>query len=349
VATVGVADDQEALTGVMRQGMVLRDVVIPIDPQREGAQVLRASEAKVGAPGRLRITNLQLQGHSGSSQAIELRAPSAIYDVRARSIVVRDGFHGAGCGVIFDGTGLTATLAAKVFEFDGRFRIERRQTPMGVAAASRQRAQLRLPSWQSPEMPSRIPELPRQPALARLVTNFAPDIATATLCWGLIAAASDATLGPPGFNLICLDGGRADIGKHEVDCHGRSAFFGHGSMLRSSEGMRLRRESVAGSLVTRVSGHGGVEAWVQRASQDGTWIRSREFAYVSDRQVLQFEGGPLVVGDDGGQLKAAEDWQFVRVFPGSQIVLSPGVWNMVEDADASRFLPQQHAADTPAR
>jgi hypothetical protein len=161
-----------------------------------------------------------------------------------------------------------------------------------------------------------------------LVQDFAGDLATFLDCWKRVEDRADNRFGGT-FMMMGRNGGQIDLERMEMRLDGRTAILGPRSVLVSSGGMRLCRETLNDEELIRMTGNGGVRTWIHPPKADETWIQSASFECVSDRRILQFEGGPLTVGRKGMILEASESWQFVRVFDGGRIVLSPGSWNMV--------------------
>lgn len=163
-----------------------------------------------------------------------------------------------------------------------------------------------------------------------LVQDFSGDLATFLDCWKWVEDRN-----PAAFTLMGHHGGEINLTRAEMDISGRSAILGRRSVLVSTGGMHLQRESLDGDELMRMTGQGGIRAWIHPPARDETWIHSGNFEYVSDRRILQFDGGPLVVSRGGMILVAGESWQFVRVFDGGRVVLSPGSWNVVETMNDS--------------
>lgn len=162
-----------------------------------------------------------------------------------------------------------------------------------------------------------------------LVQQFSYDLATFFKCWKWVDNPYRSRRGFPveGFALICPKGGWLDLRRNELRLAARSAVLGPDTVLVSDDGIRCFQEEFDGNLMMHVTGGGGIKTWMRSPQSDETWIRSNTFDYVSDGSVLQFEGGPIVLKRKGVTLEATEGWQFIRIFDGHRIVLSPGNWN----------------------
>jgi hypothetical protein len=154
--------------------------------------------------------------------------------------------------------------------------------------------------------------------------------------------------------LLSQSGGGFNLTKPEFKLAGNAALVSQGSILSTRTGIRWWREDAGGDDprssdpatkdgLTRIRGDGGVQAWMndsKSADPKPTWIHADNFEYAADRRdVLQFQGGPLRFSRQGVIMEAAEEWQFVRLFAGMRIVLSPGSWNVLESVQSA------HAGD----
>jgi hypothetical protein len=313
------------LAQVMRPGITFRDLVYPIaSPDSNGRQILYAARAEIRQTAHLLdITGLRLS-EIRQNGGFELDAAAAEYDLSARTLCTRGDFRASGSGAHCEGTELVGSLESRLFELRGRFKI---YSEPAIPA----------PFWLgSPPKITRSPFLapffqPIQSVSAevmtpfRLVRDFAGDLETFFDCWGCIEAADPAH--SPAITLMGRQGGEIDFRQMKMKFAGPSAILGPRSVLVCSGGMDARQEVENEGKPMRLVGQGGICAWMASPKSQETWIRSGSFEYVSDRRVFEFTGGPLLIGRNGMILQATETWQFVRVFNGQRIILSPGHWN----------------------
>lgn len=329
-ATVGppAVADSGAFAGMMRPGMILRGLVYPLNPlSPDKSQVLRAAEVEILEPTHLlRIKDLRLTG-GRQSGGFNLDAPAAVFDLKTKAIHAGNGFRAVGLGLHFAGAALSAELKSQSYQVGGRFEIQLSGLQPSVPLPNNMMEDRRSPFLPQASRPNGLASAEAMTSVG-LVQDFAGNLATFLDCWKWVEA-RDGNRFTGTFMLMGHQGGEIDLERMEMRLDGRSAILGPRSVLVSSGGMRLCRETLNGEDLIRMTGNGGVRTWIHPPKADETWIQSASFECVSDRRILQFEGGPLTIGRKGMILEASENWQFVRVFDGGRIVLSPGSWNML--------------------
>lgn len=323
-----------AMSEIMRPGMILEDLMFPLNPlDHRNLQVLSASRAEVReAPHLLWLSGLRFSVKERGISKFSLLADTAVYDFQQKTLDANDGFHANGYNLSFTGKSLSGTLENQVFTTDGYLEI---QMPglMPSAPARKSGNLLCLPPFHFDSSAQSILEPTDPMAPLELVGNFAGNLPTFVKCWKWMENSDrlPADARPASLVLISPAGGRFDLRRNDVQLTDPSLLIGPESVLVSNDGIRFRQETSDGDTWIRMSGKGGVKTWMHVPRSDVAWVRSATFDCVSDRKMLQFQGGPLVVCRQGIVLTAAESWQFVRVFSDNRIVLSPGAWNVVGD------------------
>ena len=329
------ADDSIALSGILRPGMIFRDLMLPLNRAGEpDVQIMSAEEAVIREPAHLlQITGLRFSSGQASAR-FDLQAPTAVYDLKAKTIHASEGFRGNGFGFHYEGAALRGSPKTLAFDLSGIVEIQSAGLfPTIPSDGKPARENLSDCRQVLPGLYELRPD--EGMTSVRLVQDFAGDLATFVKCWDHVEDPDPCRIGggPAGLSLIGLEGGWMDLRQCRMHLTGRSALLGPRTVLTSSGGIRLREESPDGDSLIRVTGKGQIKAWMHPSKSIETWIRAESFGYVSDRQILQFKGGPLVVSRDGAVLEATENWQFVRIFAGGRIVLSTGSWNMVKNPE----------------
>jgi hypothetical protein len=147
------------------------------------------------------------------------------------------------------------------------------------------------------------------------------------------------------WRLVGWQGGGFNLRQAEFHLTGHAALIGPRCFLSSRSGIAWRQdapqdedpaENGDNRATTHISGSGGIKAWLCSPESEVTWIQSENFEHVADHsQVVQFQGGAVRLSNKGCVLEAGEEWQFVRVFSGTRLVLSPGAWKMLDPATGS--------------
>jgi hypothetical protein len=315
---------------IMQPGMVFNDLIFPISPYRpEDGQLLRARKAEIGSTSlTMKLEGLRLTGKRTAGD-FDLETPVAVYNFKSKTLESASGFQATGFGLNFKGERLRGKLESRSFDVIGDFEIHMNQLspqlPLYFPAHEG-----KMPLFEGSLLAKhRFTECRVKTSLT-LIQDFAGDLCTFIDCWKRFEARPSGlgSNSPKGISIMGHDGGTIQLNDVEMTLAGLTAIIGPNAVLVASGGMRLDQESSEGGKLIRVIGQGGVRSWMQPSATGGTWIESARFEYVSDRQLLQFDGGPLRVGRGGTILVAAEPWQFVRVFEGGRIVLSPGRWEM---------------------
>jgi hypothetical protein len=328
----GTATSPEKATGfssVMGPGMTFSNFILVLDPAGDGEnQILRATKAEIRDISRwLHITNLRVCCGKDVGK-FELDAPAAVYDFTEKSILIQNGFSANGHGMHFEGCGLDGKLTSRKFDISGNFEI-RTNALLPLKAPKAEHTMEVSPFEQSESLPfaSALIE-PMTPI--RLLQNFAGDINSFLKYLDRVEGGNIFGQARPPASLIMTGhhGGHIDLQSVAMQLTGQTALFAPHSLLVSSGGMQLCQESIENETFMHLSGQGGIEAWMHPSGSEETRIHSSTFSYLSDRQVVQFEGGPLMVSRKGTTLVARESWQFIRVFSGNRIVMSPGSWDI---------------------
>lgn len=315
--------------------MVFRDLVLPsISTDGNKPQSLKAALAEIGEPRHL----LRIQGLEFSfgvpASGFSLGAPTATLDLKTKAIHAPDGFTADGWGFSFEGANLAGSVAERSFEISGYFQVKTAGRSGGNAVST---VPARVPNPQAFEFRLERQSIPRVPdpmTGLRLLQGFSPHLHGFEKYWRHLSRepgeGSNRWDGND-WHLVSWQGGAFDMQRQWVRMTGHSALIGPGGFLSSRGGMVWSREKMEtgdDAIETRVEGGGGVNVWMQDAGMEVTWLKSESFVYVADMgDVLQFEGGPVRFFRDGIEFQATEDWQFVRLFDGGRLVLSPGSWN----------------------
>lgn len=163
------------------------------------------------------------------------------------------------------------------------------------------------------------------PSRLKLVQEACGSLSDFYKCWPLT---DGQKLGHVGF--FSKNGGRlADLEKG-VMINGPAVILSEPIVLNASEGIFLRRgiSDDHEEIETHFSANNGVKAMLTGEAGDIA-IECRSFKHVVERKAAQFEGGPVVMRRNHVILIAEEEWQFVRIFDYHRVVLSPGKWQMV--------------------
>jgi hypothetical protein len=322
----------------MHPGMRFQNLVYSVDSLNPaGSQVFRMEEAKVAdSSGRLFIKGLRSSGCQSLSQ-LNLEASAAILDLKSDSLILQNGFRANGLGFRFKGTTLRSWLKSQIYRAEGPFEIQTDHLsihlPVQVSRGKFSNAPFARPVPPKDVLP-RLEEM----TVMRFVQDFSRNLATFDDFWERIQHEKPAGVqaGSSTYSLIGSEGGFIDLGRMEIRIMGKSAILGPGAVLVSSKGMKLEQEDVAGDKVMRMTGRGAIRAWVDLPKSNKTWVVAKNFEYVSDRRIFQFDGGPLLVGRSGMILEATEDWQFARVMECGRVVLSLGSWKVFGTADEAQ-------------
>jgi hypothetical protein len=321
----------------MRAGASFRDLMIPLRASSEGtAQIITASEASIDhPPDLLKIRGLLIS--SGTSpKTFRLEARTAVYDLNKKTLLARDGFYGRGSNMDFRGDMIRGSPENLQFDLTGYFEVQNNalsslfpkvdpvsRTTWGEIMA---REEISAGLWEC-RSDQRLNPI-------SLLQDLSSNLAEFVKCRNHMEA-KDFKSDPSASGrmaLVGLEGGSMDLRQWRIQLTRRSALVGPQSVLTCSQGIRLRRELTDAEPLMHLTGAGDIKAWFKTSEQTETSVRSGSFHYVSDRKILQFKGGPLVVNRDGIVLQATEEWQFLRVFDGGRVVLSTGAWNMINQA-----------------
>ena len=333
------------LSGIIHSGMVFRDLILPmVSPGEGGKQVLKAESAEVGDPAhRLQIRGLELMIGERDS-GFHLRAPGASFDLKTKRMEAGEGFLAEGWGARFEGVNLSGIVNDRRFEISGHFQIRVHGRGGAVVPTPRPPFPDEEGAFDRYFEPRDAVSLAKRMTAPRLLQEFSPHLHGFDRYWKTLSRgdlSASAIWWKPHWYLASWQGGGFDLSRKEVRMAGASALIGPGGFLSSEGGMVWRQEasinpddSDAGgpATETRILGQGGVNVWMQAADDDVTWIRSERFEYVAGLgNVLQFEGGPVRFFRSGVLLRAEENWQFVRLFDGEKLVLSPGNWKTLDE------------------
>jgi hypothetical protein len=327
-------EDPDSLSGIMLPGMVFRDLIFPLNPMdHRNLQVLSASRAEIGEPSYLlRISDLRVSVREQGTHKFNLQAQSAVYDIRSKTIKTANEFRASGLGLCMEGLGLCGKPADQVFDAGARIEIQVRQ-PVRKVPVSTRPEHVKFPAFRdAPSGPLKYAETDRM-AVLELVQAFAGDLNTFMWCWRWVEKLDSGVEDTAAASLVLMapGGGHVDFSRLDIQLAGPSLLLGARAVMISSEGIRFRQETSNGDTWIRMTGQGGIKTSMHNAQSEVVWIRSNTVVAISDKQVIQFEGGPLLVCRQGILLEAAENWQFVRVYANRRMVLSPGSWNVVGD------------------
>ncbi len=327
-------EDSDSLSGIMIPGMIFSNLIVPLNPMdQQNLQVLRASRAEIGTPPHLlRISNLNVSVREQGVRKFNLQTQSAIYDFHSKTIKTADQFHANGRGLCMEGMGLCGNPADQIFDAGSRLEIQVGQPAQQTPFSPRPKP-TEFPTFRDTSPEQSKYAVPDPMSALELVQTFAGNLSTFMWCWRWVdqfdtgvedTAAESMVLMAPG-------GGRIDLGQLDIQLTGPSLLLGPRAVMLSSKGVRFRQESSNGDTWIRMTGQGGVKTSIHNAQSGMVWIRSDSVVAISDKQLIQFEGGPLQVWRQGILLEAAENWQYVRVYANRRMMLSPGAWNMVGD------------------
>lgn len=323
------SDNNVALSAILRPGTMLRNLMLPLGPSDQNdQQVLRASTAEIREPPHLlRLTDLRMNGGK-TSDKFELQAVTAIYDLRTKTIQINQGFQANSNGFQFKGSGLKSKSMSQSFEISGHFEIQMKSLIPTLKAIPSDSCHIKSIFKFPVRKPSGIMSIEPLTSL-QLTQSFARNLPNFIKCWESsgLENLSNFNGQPAVLTMMGHRGGHIDLRQSAIHFDGQSAIMGSRSILVSRGGIQLTREMIENEGLMRIVGQGGIEAWIHTSKSEETWIKSNSFTYMSDRQLFQFEGGPLAVCHGGVILLATENWQFARIITGNRIVLSPGSWN----------------------
>lgn len=317
--------------------MIFKDFSYQLHSQLgESRQSLGAKKAEIrDTPNLLWINSLNLHGGI-ENRSYSVTAPEATYDFRTGRLNIERRFQGSAFGMHFEGSRLGGEVKSRNFKIAGDFGIHL-CFPLKTTSSARHK------TWEQLTAFPRSPGLYAVPGLSPIgiVQDFAGDLTTFIQCWNQVAEDMNGNLSEhrhtSDLMIMGREGGRIDLAGFEIDLDGRTAILGPRFFLRSDGGLRIREVAVELDRMMRLSGGGGIQAWMAPSDSGITLICSDKFEFVGDRRILQFEGGPLTLSRGGIILKASENWQFIRVFDGGRVVLSPGGWNTLEALETSPY------------
>lgn len=327
---VDAAGSSAMMSKIMRPGMGLKDFSYQIN-SRDGnqGQVLVAKNAEIRDPANLMwIDGFAFRG-GGGDRSYSVTAPEAVYDFMTGTLQTRGPFQGNALGMRFEGSRLTGEVKSRRFDFSDDFEIHLSSLVKPPPPAGDETWEELTCAPPSPFRPGRHLSGTEMTPIGQ-VQDFAGDLTTFLKCWSRVTEelvpnqtgirrASD-------FMIMGRQGGQIDLGIFEMDLVGRTAILAPKSCLFSLGGIRIRETVVELERMMHLTGSGGIQAWMTPSASEKTLICSDKFEFVSDRRILQFEGGPLTLCRRGIILQASESWQFVRIFDGGRVVLSPGNW-----------------------
>ncbi|MES2657750.1 MAG: hypothetical protein V4689_03980 [Verrucomicrobiota bacterium] len=326
-------EDSPIMSGFMRPGMVLKEFYYQINSaDGGGSQMLAARRAEILDPSHLMgIDGLSVRGGTGS-RSYSFTAAEAVYDFKTSSLHTPGAFQGSALGMRFSGSRLRGEVRSRIFDMSGDFQIHLdalvRAAPRAPDVTWEQ-----LTGGPTPPLDPRGHVAAREMTPMGLIQDFAGDLMTFLHCWSRVAedgsGEQTGSQRAPELMILGREGGRIDLRLLEMNLKGRAAILAPGSFLSSQGGIRIGEAMVELDRMMRLTGSGGIQVWMTPSGSGKTLIRSDRFEFVSDRRILQFEGGPLTVSRRGIILQASENWQFVRVFDGGRVVLSPGNWTTV--------------------
>ncbi len=318
----------EAISGIFQSGLVFYDLFVPLAPLNRGkTQTLTASRAEVlDPPNLLEAYDFHLSVKEPCTSPFSFQSNKAVYDFKSGAVHASNGFFASSSGLNFEGIELWRESELPVFDAIGHLEVQL------AKPASRLSFTLKTPGTPpfrfEPLQASKY-ELPNPMAPLELVQKFSGNLSTFLKCWrwtsewdSAVSSSSEGALAA-----ISPDGGHIDLQRIKIQLAGPSAIIGRQAVLVSAGGIQMLQENSDDCNLVRMTGQGGVQTWIHAPKSDEVWVRSTRFDCVSDRKIIQFKGGPLMVGRRGAILTATEDWQFVRVFPSGRIVLSSGAWN----------------------
>lgn len=305
------------LGDVMRPGMTIHGMMVPLDPLAgSAAGLIRADHATVGrAPGVFLLDGLR---YTAAAPAFSLAAPRAGYETGTGRIHAPSGFTADGETLRIRGDSLAGEVRTRRFDLTGfvEIGIKPRFVPSVALAAGRI---LSADPWRITPVTPFPCILP--PDASGFIARFAGRMDRYMRC----LAAEDALACPRTIILVGREGGRLDLPDRRLSITGPAAILGQGMMLACDGGIRIAEEEEG----FRALASGSVEAWIHATKRNSvTTIQCASFESAGAGEVVQFQGGPLVARKHGMTLSATESWQFLRVFEGGRIVLGPGAWEM---------------------
>lgn len=334
ISAASASEDSGAMSSIMRSGMIFKGLLLPLNPlDGLNLKVLSAARAEIGEPSYLlHLTDFQFSVHEQGVAKFTLLADTAIYDLRQTTIEANAGFLATGVGMRFKGSGLSGKPEDQVFKAVGELEIQLdRSVPF--APISERTKPVKFPQFHCDllELSKFVPPDPMAPL--EIVQKFANNISTFMKCWRWVDELDPCLHGLSATSAVLISptGGLFDFKRTDFQTTGRSLLIGSGALLNSAGGIRSHHETSDGDQWIQMTGEGGIKAWMRASQSEVIWVRSNTYSWVSDQGVMQFEGGPIRVSRNGMVLAATEDWQFVRIFADSRIVLSPGAWNVAGD------------------
>ena len=314
---------------IFHPGLVLNNLSIPLNSQgTKKTQTITAAKAVVQDPPNLiLISDFHASQKELNKNPFLLWANAAVYDIQSCALRASEGFLASYARLNFEGMELRKESGDLVFDAIGHFEIQISElTPFASQLVEKQN---HAPSpFHFDTMVSSRWKLPNPMLPLELVQGFAGTLSTFVKCWRWTKEwdlySSEASKGVM-MALISKNGGHVDLDKNAITLAGSSAIISRQAVLISPEGIKLSREGTDDSCV-HIMGEGDIQTWVHTPESEGLWIRSSSFDCVSDQKIIQFKGGPLMVGSKGAILAATESWQFVRVFSNGRVALSSGVW-----------------------
>jgi hypothetical protein len=318
---------KEPIAPIFQPGLVFYN--FRVLPGTLKAQDLTAARAEVqNPPNLLRITDLNLAERAQNPKPFKLHANTAVYDLESGVIQASDGFLANRGALSFEGRELWKETQNLIFDAIGHFEIQLAKSTPLAAPPNRTRSSNLSPFHFEPLTPFGA-KLPHPMAPLELVQNFAQDLSSFAKCWRWTGAwgLSMCENSKNAIALISKDGGHVNLHRNQIQLAGPAAIIHRQLILISTGGVQISQEGLADENFMKLSSQGEIQAWMHAPGSDELWIRSNQFDCVSDPQIIQFMGGPIMVGSRGVLMSATEDWQYARVFPGGRIVLSPGNWN----------------------
>lgn len=332
-AAIGASAAEEpparSLPQIFRTGLVFYDLVIPLNPlDHQGSQDIRAGRAEVqDPPNLLRISDLRASIRKEHENPLTIRANAAVYDFTSGGIHATDGFavnHGE---LSFEGIDVWKKSPSMVFDATQHFEIQLTK-PTRIMAPPAPKTRAPASPFHFDSAQSSRYDQPNPMAPLTLVQNFAADLSSFIKCWRWTGEwnADPESCPKNAMAFISREGGHIDLDQTQIQLAGPSAIVSRQAVLISAGGIQITKEETSDNACIRIKGQGGIQAWVHAQGSDELWIRSTKFEGVSDRQIVQHSGGPVMIGSRGAVLVATQNWQYVRLFPGGKVILSPGDW-----------------------
>ena len=327
------------MNGIMQTGLLFEELVLTLSSSVNDQRMrLEASRAEIlDPPHFLRIHGMRFRGEGDHGQ-FGIDSPIALYDMQKKTIQTSGGFQANAFGLRSSGHALQGNLEQQTFSVQGDFK-------MGLSNMTLSSTPGNGPVWKTSSCLSPPPFYKIDGILGESITplstiqEFSKDLHTFIKCWQLYALDDKESQHgkSTGLTLMSRQGGKINLDSLQMQFLGRTMILGSGVAISSSGGIRLFEEILNQVRLIRVVGHNGIQASIHRPQSGDFWIASEDFEYLEDKRTLQFKGGPLIFGRGKTVLRASERWQFVRVFDGGRIVLSPGNWDSVgEVSELSR-------------